>query len=180
MRPLRIADSAAMILGLQDEIRRSEESRYDHRLHGVLLVAQGMTCPAVAKLLGDAPRTVEYWVRGFEEQGLGRPARGRTGRAAATAKRETAAASQRRFAADATSARSGRQSVGRQNSGGLDPTPVWDQFGGPTMSALVPAVGFPLAQTAPPRLPGLTRNGSRPIKKTPSVNGRSYGRPVGH
>ena len=70
MRPLRIADSAAMVLGLQDEIRRSEESRYDHRLHGVLLVAQGMTCPEVAKLLGDAPRTVEYWVRGFEEEGL--------------------------------------------------------------------------------------------------------------
>jgi hypothetical protein len=46
---------------LQDEIRRSEESRYDHRLHGVLLVAQGLTCPEVASLLGDVPRTVEYW-----------------------------------------------------------------------------------------------------------------------
>lgn len=59
-----------MILGLQDEIRRSEESRYDHRLHGVLLVAQGMTCPQVAELLGDAPRSVEYWVRRFEKDGL--------------------------------------------------------------------------------------------------------------
>jgi transposase len=70
MRPLTIADSATIILGLQDEIRRSEESRYDHRLHGVLLVAQGMTCPEVARMLGDAPRSVEYWVRGFEERGL--------------------------------------------------------------------------------------------------------------
>ena len=70
MKSLTIADSATIILGLQDEIRRSEESRYDHRLHGVLLVAQGMTCPEVAKLLGDAPRTVEYWVHGFEEKGL--------------------------------------------------------------------------------------------------------------
>ncbi|MGH9621283.1 MAG: helix-turn-helix domain-containing protein, partial [Bryobacteraceae bacterium] len=26
--------------------------------------------PEVAGLLGDAPRTVEYWVRGFEEKGL--------------------------------------------------------------------------------------------------------------
>jgi transposase len=59
-----------MILGLQDEIRRSEESRYDHRLHGVLLVAQGLTCPEVASLLGDAPRTVEYWVNSFEREGL--------------------------------------------------------------------------------------------------------------
>jgi len=70
MRALTIADSANIILGLQDEIRRSEESRYAHRLHGVLLVAQGMTCPEVARLLGDAPRTVEYWVGSFEESGL--------------------------------------------------------------------------------------------------------------
>ena len=70
MKPLTIADSPAIILGLQDEIRRSEESRYDHRLHGVLLVAQGMTCPQVADLLGDAPRSVEYWVRRFEKDGL--------------------------------------------------------------------------------------------------------------
>ncbi len=70
MKPLTIADSATIILGLQDEIRRTEESRYDHRLQGVLLVAHGMTCPQVAALLGDAPRTVEYWIRGFEEKGL--------------------------------------------------------------------------------------------------------------
>jgi Homeodomain-like domain len=59
---LTVADSETIILGLQDEIRRSEESRYDHRLHGLLLVAQGMTCPEVAGRLGDAPRTVEYWI----------------------------------------------------------------------------------------------------------------------
>jgi len=71
MKPLTIADASIIILGLQDEIRRSKESRYDHRLHGVLLVAQGMSCPEVGRLLGDAPRTVEYWVRRFEEKGLG-------------------------------------------------------------------------------------------------------------
>ena len=59
-----------MVLGLQDEIRRSEESRYDHRLHGLLLVAQGMSCHQVSELLGDAPRTVAYWVRRFESDGL--------------------------------------------------------------------------------------------------------------
>ena len=71
MKPLTVDDADAMVLGLQDEIRRSEESRYDHRLHGVLLVAQGMTCPEAGRLLGDAPRSVEYWVRRFEERGLG-------------------------------------------------------------------------------------------------------------
>ena len=70
MKPLKIADAASIVLGLQGEIRRSEESRYDHRLHGVLLVAQGMTCPEVSQVLGDAPRSVEYWVRRFEARGL--------------------------------------------------------------------------------------------------------------
>lgn len=70
MKKLEIAEADLVILGLQDEIRRSRDSRYDHRLHAVLLVAQGMSCPQVGRLLGDAPRTVEYWVHRFEEEGL--------------------------------------------------------------------------------------------------------------
>ncbi len=70
MKPLTISDREQMILALQDEIRRSGESRYDHRLHGVLLIAEGLTCPQVSELLGDAPRTVEYWVRRFEGHGF--------------------------------------------------------------------------------------------------------------
>jgi len=70
MKRLTVTDAPTIVLGLQDEIRRSEESRYDHRLHGVLLVAQGMSCPEVSRLLGDSPRTIEYWVGRFEERGL--------------------------------------------------------------------------------------------------------------
>lgn len=70
MKALTIPDGEEMILGLQDEIRRSGESRYEHRLHGVLLIAEGLTCPQVAELLGDAPRTVEYWVRRFAGHGF--------------------------------------------------------------------------------------------------------------
>lgn len=70
MKPLTITDAEDMILAIQDEIRRSEESRYDHRLHAILLVAQGLSCCGVAKMLGDAPRTVEYWVRRFEDRGF--------------------------------------------------------------------------------------------------------------
>jgi transposase len=69
MRPLWLSDPT-VVLSLQDEIRRSPDARYDHRLHGVLLIAQGMSCPAVATLLGDAPRTVQYWVHRFETDGL--------------------------------------------------------------------------------------------------------------
>jgi len=60
MKPLTISDAESIVVGLQQEIQRSEESRYDHRLHGVLLVAQGLTCPEVGHLLGDAPRTVDF------------------------------------------------------------------------------------------------------------------------
>lgn len=69
MRPLTISDPD-IILGLQDEIRRSDEARYDHRLHGLLLIAQGVTCPRVARMLGDSVRTVQYWVKRFEKDGL--------------------------------------------------------------------------------------------------------------
>lgn len=71
MKALQITDSENMIMAIQDEIRRNDTSRYDHRLHGVLLVAQGMSCPQVAALLGDAPRTVVNWVQHFEAEGLG-------------------------------------------------------------------------------------------------------------
>ena len=70
MRAVKIDDAEEMLWVLQDEIRRSEEARYDHRLHGVLLVAQGMSAPQVAQLLGDGTRTVEYWVSRFNAEGL--------------------------------------------------------------------------------------------------------------
>ena len=41
MRKLKIQNPEAEILNLKKEIQRSDESRYDHRLHGVLMVAQG-------------------------------------------------------------------------------------------------------------------------------------------
>ena len=70
MKKLSISDAELMVLALQDEIRRSGEARYDHRLHAILLVAQGMSCRKVASLLGDSARTVQYWVCRFEEEGL--------------------------------------------------------------------------------------------------------------
>ena len=71
MKALTVSDSENMIMALQDEIRRNDVSRYDHRLHGVLLVAQGMTCPKVAELLGDSPRSVVNWIQNFGASGLG-------------------------------------------------------------------------------------------------------------
>ena len=81
MKALTVSDQDNMIMALQDEIRRNDTSRYDHRLHGVLLVAQGLTCPRVAGFLGDSARTVVNWVQRFETQGFAGLAEGeRTGR----------------------------------------------------------------------------------------------------
>jgi transposase len=66
---VRIEDKNAIYV-LQDEIQRSEQARYDHRLHAVLLVAKGLSCPAVAGLLGDPERTIRYWVQRYVNDGL--------------------------------------------------------------------------------------------------------------
>ncbi len=70
MKALTISDRAEMILALQDEIRRSPDARYDHRLHGVLLVAEGMSCRQVATVLGESHGTVTNWVHRFEQSGF--------------------------------------------------------------------------------------------------------------
>ncbi len=70
MRALTISDREEMILALQDEIRRNADARYDHRLHGVLLVAEGMSCRQVAERLGDSHGTIANWVTRFERYGF--------------------------------------------------------------------------------------------------------------
>lgn len=70
MKQLTISEAKEVVMMLQDEIRRSRDARYDHRLHAILLVAQGMSCPEVAHLLGDGPRAVQMWVHQFEDKGL--------------------------------------------------------------------------------------------------------------
>jgi transposase len=70
MRKLQIDDSSAIRIAIQQEIGRSEESRYDHRLHGLLLLAAGHSCREVAELFGEDETTVQRWVHRFEEGGL--------------------------------------------------------------------------------------------------------------
>lgn len=80
---MKLSDSRLEFI-LQDEIRRSEESRYNHRLHAILLIANGMKCPEVSALLGDPERTIRRWIHRFNLYGfkglievdhLGRPPR---------------------------------------------------------------------------------------------------------
>lgn len=70
MRKLEIADAELMQLAIRQEIERSEESRYDHRLHGVLLVSSGQSCTEVGRLFGEAATTIQRWVGRFEQSGF--------------------------------------------------------------------------------------------------------------
>jgi transposase len=70
MRKLQIEDAEVMQVAIQQEISRSEESRYDHRLHGLLLVTTGQSCREIARLFGEDASTVQRWVRRFEDRGL--------------------------------------------------------------------------------------------------------------
>lgn len=52
---------------LHEEVRSSRLARQQHRLHAVMLVAGGMSCRAVARLFGDSPRAIGYWVTRYIE-----------------------------------------------------------------------------------------------------------------
>ena len=71
MKKLDIENPETALLAIQEEIRRSDEAKYDHRLHGLLLVANGQSCRQAAGLLGENPRTVQRWVRTYERDGFG-------------------------------------------------------------------------------------------------------------
>lgn len=51
---------------LRAEVRGSPEAREQHRIHAVMLVAGGLSCRAAARLLGDSPRAVGYWVTRYK------------------------------------------------------------------------------------------------------------------
>lgn len=54
---------------LYEAARRSAELRRLHRLHAVLLVSLGCGSREVATWFGEAPRTIERWVRAVEQRG---------------------------------------------------------------------------------------------------------------
>ncbi|MYJ75491.1 MAG: helix-turn-helix domain containing protein, partial [Gammaproteobacteria bacterium] len=55
---------------LRREVKRSSSSRYEHRLHALLLMVSGFTATQVAACFGEDPRTVRRWIIAFENHGL--------------------------------------------------------------------------------------------------------------
>jgi transposase len=48
----------------------SSRERLLHRLHGVALVLSGLSSSEAARIYGDSPRAVAYWVTQFKKDGL--------------------------------------------------------------------------------------------------------------
>ncbi len=70
MRKLTVSNAKRKEKIVWKEIMRSKEARYGHRLHGVLSLCRGLNCYESAAVWGSSPRSLEYWVRRFEEKGL--------------------------------------------------------------------------------------------------------------
>src|SRR4030042_5154481 len=70
MKRIQIEDKEIMQEAIQQEILRNKDSRYDHRLHGVLLVSKGMSCYETGEFLGHDSTTVQRWVHDFNQSGF--------------------------------------------------------------------------------------------------------------
>ena len=70
MKRLKISDSDIMEIAIQNEIHRSEEARYDHRLHGILLACKGFSSYQISEMFGQNPTTVQRWINSFEKDGF--------------------------------------------------------------------------------------------------------------
>ena len=70
MRRVTIRDPEEAKGIIRNEIHSTNETRFQHRLHCILLICYGKTCADVAALFGDSLRTVQYWVKRYNEAGV--------------------------------------------------------------------------------------------------------------
>ncbi|MEM0136170.1 MAG: hypothetical protein QXU18_13270 [Thermoplasmatales archaeon] len=56
MKKLVISDDRRR--GIIEEIRRNDDSKYDHRLHGILLAANGMSPYGVSRVIENSPKSI--------------------------------------------------------------------------------------------------------------------------
>lgn len=70
MKKLEVPRTDFIRLAIQQQVCRSDESRYLHRMHALLLISSGQSCQQVAEIFGEDRRTVQRWVRRFETDGL--------------------------------------------------------------------------------------------------------------
>ena len=69
MRKLQLTETDVVKALLRSEARRSSQATFAHRLHCVALVGAGLGCDQIAAAFGDDLRSVQRWVRRFQQSG---------------------------------------------------------------------------------------------------------------
>ena len=69
MRKLQVKETDVVKALLRSEVRRSLQATFAHRLHCVALVGAGLGCDQIAAAFGDDLRSVQRWVRRFQQSG---------------------------------------------------------------------------------------------------------------
>jgi hypothetical protein len=59
MKATVIRNAEIVLEAISDEIKKSPEGRYFHRLHVAILLAKGLGCQKVAQLFDESIRTVK-------------------------------------------------------------------------------------------------------------------------
>ncbi len=81
MHKLRLSSAQPVRELIHAAVTASPAQRFLHRLHCVLLIAEGRSCYEVARWFGEDPRTIERWVHTLDKDGVeglrGHPAGGR-------------------------------------------------------------------------------------------------------
>jgi len=70
MKRLEIPDVETFIAAIQDEISRTHEGRYYHRLHVTLHALKTGDCYEAARFYDHSPRSVYNWVHRLSNMGL--------------------------------------------------------------------------------------------------------------
>ena len=70
MRKLNLGSEQWVRELIHCSVKTSFEQRFLHRLHCVLLIAEGRSCYEVARWFGEDPRTIERWVHALDEHGV--------------------------------------------------------------------------------------------------------------
>ncbi len=71
MKRLEINNKSAISSQIQAYFAKNIESRFIHRLHGILLFInkEDESCDSIGALFGNSPRTVSNWIKKIKETG---------------------------------------------------------------------------------------------------------------
>lgn len=70
MRRIKINNPEGAKAVIRAAIHSTRETRLQHRLHCMLLICDGKTSAEVVALFGDSFRTIQYWIKQYNEAGI--------------------------------------------------------------------------------------------------------------